>query len=91
MLKSIIITGALVLAVPALAQDGLGRQASNFILGHGALAPQTISADYPPGHQAGEATPACRRRAARSRDARRRAEINARTPNIGGSRVVNAI
>ena len=54
MLKSIIITGALVLAVPALAQDGLGRQASNFILGHGALAPQTTSTDYPPGHQAGE-------------------------------------
>jgi len=51
MLKSIIITGALVLAVPALAQDGLGRQASNFILGHGALAPQTTSTDYPPGHQ----------------------------------------
>ena len=33
-----------------LAHDGLGKQASNFILGHGALAPQT-SADYPPGHQ----------------------------------------
>ena len=50
MFKSIIITGALVLAVPALAQDGLGKQASNFILGHGALAPQTTSS-YPPGHQ----------------------------------------
>ena len=44
MLKAIIITGALMLAVPA--------QASNFILGHGALAPQTTATDYPPGHQA---------------------------------------
>ncbi len=50
MFKFIIITGAL-LAVPAVAQDGSGKQASNFILGHGALAPQTASADYPPGHQ----------------------------------------
>jgi hypothetical protein len=56
MLKSIIITGALVLAVPALAQDGLGRQASNFILGHGALAPQTT--DYPPGHATSATPPA---------------------------------
>jgi uncharacterized protein YbjT (DUF2867 family) len=61
MLKSIIITGALVLAVPALAQDGRGRQASNFILGHGALAPVTTN-DYPPGH-ATAATPPAREKA----------------------------
>jgi hypothetical protein len=84
MLKSIIITGALVLAVPALAQDGLGRQASNFILGHGALAPQT-STDYPPGHQVGErdvALPAARNEKPETRGAQ------VSTPT---SRVVNAI
>jgi hypothetical protein len=50
-LKSIVMAGALLAAVPALAQQAAQQERPNFILGHGFLQPaHPQSSDYPPGH-----------------------------------------